>query len=108
MLISDELITLNEEISELETTVTLSGEFDILNAYLEIHPGAGGTESCDWASMLARMYQRFSEKEGLKWEIIDEQKGDEAGIKRTENRGSRADLCSAWSTGRTDAGARYQ
>ena len=58
MLISDELITLEAEINELETAVILSGEFDMLNAYLEIHPGAGGTESCDWASMLARMYQR--------------------------------------------------
>ena len=81
MLISDELLTLENEINELETSVTLSGEFDIFNAYLEIHPGAGGTESCDWASMLARMYERFCEKEGYKWEIVDEQKGDEAGIK---------------------------
>lgn len=81
MLISDELLTLENEINELETSVTLSGEFDILNAYLEIHPGAGGTESCDWASMLARMYERFCEKEGYKWEIVDEQKGDETGIK---------------------------
>lgn len=81
MLISDELLTLENEINELETSVTLSGEFDILNAYLEIHPGAGGTESCDWASILARMYERFCEKEGYKWEIVDEQKGDEAGIK---------------------------
>ena len=81
MLISDELLTLENEINELETSVTLSGEFDMLNVYLEIHPGAGGTESCDWASMLARMYERFCEKEGYKWEIVDEQKGDEAGIK---------------------------
>ena len=81
MLISDELLTLENEINELETSVTLSGEFDMLNVYLEIHPGAGGTESCDWASMLARMYERFCEKEGYKWEIIDEQKGDEAGLK---------------------------
>ena len=81
LLISEELITLETEINELETSVILSGEFDMLNAYLEIHPGAGGTESCDWASMLARMYERFTEKEGFKWEIIDEQKGEEAGIK---------------------------
>ena len=46
----------------------------IQNCYIEIHPGAGGTESCDWAGMLARMYERFSEKEGFKWEIIDELK----------------------------------
>ena len=82
LLIREELITLeNKKINELETSVILSGEFDMLNAYLEIHPGAGGTESCDWASMLARMYERFTEKEGFKWEIIDEQKGEEAGIK---------------------------
>lgn len=81
LLISEELKTLEPEINELETSVILSGEFDMLNAYLEIHPGAGGTESCDWASMLARMYERFCEKEGYKWEIVDEQKGDEAGIK---------------------------
>ena len=81
MLINDDLPTLENEINELETSVTLSGEFDMLNVYLEIHPGAGGTESCDWASMLARMYERFCEKEGYKWEIVDEQKGDEAGIK---------------------------
>lgn len=81
LLISEELKTLEPEINELETSVTLSGEFDMLNAYLEIHPGAGGTESCDWASVLARMYERFCEKEGYKWEIVDEQKGDEAGIK---------------------------
>lgn len=81
LLISEELKTLEPEINELETSVTLSGEFDMLNAYLEIHPGAGGTESCDWVSMLARMYERFCEKEGYKWEIVDEQKGEEAGIK---------------------------
>lgn len=81
LLISEELKTLEPEINELETSVTLGGEFDVLNAYLEIHPGAGGTESCDWASMLARIYERFCEKEGYKWEIVDEQKGEEAGIK---------------------------
>ena len=80
-LVSSELSTLEKEIDELETSVTLSGEFDNLNAYLEIHPGAGGTEACDWADMLARMYERFSEKEGYKWEAIDELKGEEAGIK---------------------------
>lgn len=81
MLINDELLTLESKINELEISVTLSGEFDILNAYLEIHPGAGGTESCDWVSMLARMYEKFCEKEGFKWEVVDEQKGDEAGLK---------------------------
>ena len=81
LLISEELSTLSSKINDLETAVTLNGEFDSLNAYLEIHPGAGGTESCDWASMLERMYQRFCEKYNYKWEIIDEQNGEEDGIK---------------------------
>lgn len=57
------------------------GEFDDMNCYLEIHPGAGGTESCDWASMLLRMYQMFFEKNNYQYEIINYQAGDEAGIK---------------------------
>lgn len=81
LLISEELSTLSSKINDLETAVTLNGEFDSLNVYLEIHPGAGGTESCDWASMLERMYQRFCEKYNYKWEIIDEQNDEEAGIK---------------------------
>ena len=68
-------------ITELEFKVLLSGEYDKLNCYLEIHPGAGGTESCDWASMLARMYMRFCDIEGFKYSVVDEQKGDEAGLK---------------------------
>lgn len=81
MLISDELSTLEPKINELETSVTLSGEFDDLNCYLEIHPGAGGTEACDWTSMLLRMYERFCEKYNYTYEVIDELKGEEAGIK---------------------------
>lgn len=69
------------ELDELEIETMLNGKFDNLNCYLEIHPGAGGTESCDWASMLLRMYTRFCEKNNYTYEIIDEQKGDEAGIK---------------------------
>ena len=65
----------------MEIKVLLNGENDHLNCYLEIHPGAGGTESCDWASMLARMYMRFCDIFNYKYSIIDEQKGDEAGIK---------------------------
>ena len=72
---------LQKEIEELEITTLLNGEFDSLNCYLEIHPGAGGTESCDWASMLLRMYKMFCEKNGYVCEVIEEQKGDEAGIK---------------------------
>lgn len=65
----------------METSVILSGEFDASNCYLEIHPGAGGTEACDWAEMLERMYERFCEKNNFSYEFIDYQKGEEAGIK---------------------------
>lgn len=81
LLITDELVTLEKKLDELETAVILSGEFDNLNCFLEIHSGAGGTEACDWANMIARMYQRFAEKNDFKWEVIEEQKGEEAGIK---------------------------
>ena len=72
---------ITKELDELEIENLLNGEFDDLNCYLEIHPGAGGTESCDWASMLLRMYKMFCEKNGFSYEVVEEQKGDEAGIK---------------------------
>lgn len=79
--INNEYKNIESKILELEKEVHLSGEYDSLNCYLEIHPGAGGTESCDWASMLLRMYERFCEKNNYKYEIIYETPGDEAGIK---------------------------
>jgi len=72
---------LKKELEELEINTLLNGEFDDLNCYLEIHPGAGGTESCDWASMLLRMYKMFCEKNNYTYEVVEEQKGEEAGIK---------------------------
>ena len=72
---------LAKTLEELEVQTLLNGEYDALNCYLEIHPGAGGTESCDWASMLYRMYRMFCEKNNYSYEIIEEQKGEEAGIK---------------------------
>jgi peptide chain release factor 2 len=66
---------------ELEARTMLSGETDPLNAIVTIHPGAGGTESQDWAEMLMRMYLRWAEQQGFKSEINDYQDGDEAGIK---------------------------
>lgn len=72
---------IKEELKDLETTLLLNGEFDNLDAMLEIHPGAGGTESCDWANMLYRMYLRWCSKKDYKVEVIDEQASDEAGIK---------------------------
>ena len=65
----------------LEITSLLDGEVDVNDTFLEINAGAGGTESCDWASMLARMYLRWSEKNNYKIEIISENAGEEAGIK---------------------------
>ena len=66
---------------ELEARTMLSGEADPLNAIVTIHPGAGGTESQDWAEMLVRMYTRWAESEGFKTEMNDYQYGEEAGIK---------------------------
>jgi peptide chain release factor 2 len=79
--INRELDSLSHKVASLEIRQTLSGEHDKGNAILTIHPGAGGTESQDWAEMLLRMYARFAEKEGYKSELIDIQPGEEAGIK---------------------------
>lgn len=79
--LDDLVLKLIKDIDDLEINVLLNQENDKLNCFLEIHPGAGGTESCDWAEMLLRMYLRFCEKNNYKYEIIDEQKGEEAGIK---------------------------
>jgi len=68
-------------IKENEINCFLSGENDNLNIYLEIHAGAGGTESQDWADMLRRMYLKWFDKKEFKYEIISEHKGEEAGIK---------------------------
>lgn len=72
---------LEENITSLEVSMLLSGENDSRNAIISIHPGAGGTESNDWASILYRMYLRFCEREGYKVEVLDFQEGDEAGLK---------------------------
>lgn len=76
-----ELSKLNKEVSELELENFFTGEYDESNAILTIHPGAGGTESQDWAEMLLRMYTRWAERRHFKTEIDDFQPGDEAGIK---------------------------
>lgn len=69
------------KMDEFEVKVLLAGEYDSSNAILEFHPGAGGTESCDWTSMLYRMYTRYAEKKGYKVSVLDFQEGEEAGIK---------------------------
>ena len=81
VMLENEINEISGLIDELETAVFLSGEFDSNNCYLEIHPGAGGTESCDWASMLLRMYEKYALKNNYGFEVIDYSKGDEAGIK---------------------------
>lgn len=72
---------LEKALDDFEIQCLLSGEFDRSNAYLTIHSGAGGTEACDWADMLMRMYQRWIERHGMKSEILDIQPGEETGIK---------------------------
>ncbi len=73
--------SLESSIQQMELEVLLSGETDANNAILSIHPGAGGTESQDWAQMLLRMYKRWAERRGFSVEVLDYQVGDEAGIK---------------------------
>ena len=75
------LPSLEREVADLELESLLSGEYDSSNAILSIHPGAGGTESQDWASMLWRMYTRWAEERGYTVETLDYQPGDEAGSK---------------------------
>ena len=75
------LVNIEKTLDELEISTLLSGEHDSSDCYLEIHPGAGGTESCDWASMLQRMYMRFCDKNDLSYDVIEYQPGEEAGIK---------------------------
>ena len=72
---------IKEEVKKLEIKCFLSNENDILDAYLEFHAGAGGTESQDWALMLRRMYMKWASNKGYNTELISEHRGDEAGIK---------------------------
>jgi len=75
------LMALTKTAAEKELEALLDGEADGNDTFLEINSGAGGTESCDWASMLARMYVRWAEKKGYKVELQSESAGEEAGIK---------------------------
>ena len=76
-----EIKSLSDYVEKLEERTMLSGETDALNAIVTVHPGAGGTESQDWAEMLMRMYLRWAEQQGFKTEMNDYQDGEEAGIK---------------------------
>ena len=79
--IEEALKKFQEELEELRISTLLTGEYDRDNAILTLHAGAGGTESCDWASMLYRMYCRWAERHGFSVEVLDYLDGDEAGIK---------------------------
>ncbi|MGB9823366.1 peptide chain release factor 2 [Thermodesulfovibrio sp.] len=79
--LESEIENIKSQIDNLEIQLLLNGEHDKNNAIVSIHPGAGGTESQDWAEILFRMYLRWAEKKGFKVEIIDLQAGEEAGIK---------------------------
>lgn len=78
---SESIRELDEKLDNFRTETLLSGEFDSNNAIISLHPGAGGTESQDWASMLLRMYTRWAEKKGYKVKTLDLQPGDVVGIK---------------------------
>ena len=79
--LEDEIDSLQKKISEFEIEVLLNGEYDHNNAILELHPGAGGTESMDWCGILMRMYERFAGYKGYKVEILNYLAGEEAGVK---------------------------
>lgn len=70
-----------KELNELRHDILFSGEYDNLSCTISIHPGAGGTEACDWANMLLRMYERFCEQNNFKYQILDYEPGDEVGLK---------------------------
>lgn len=79
--LSAELNAIEKQVAQKEGEIRLSEPNDKLNAILTIHAGAGGTESCDWAQMLVRMYTRWAEQHGFKFSVLDAQPGEEAGIK---------------------------
>ena len=79
--IEEELLRFESEFEALRIQTLLTGEYDRDNAIVTLHAGAGGTESCDWANMLYRMYTRWAEKKGFSVEVLDYLEGDVAGIK---------------------------
>ncbi len=80
-LLEEEVSTIEDKIDKLEIKLLLNGQYDKNNALLDIHAGAGGTEACDWAAMLYRMYTRWCENNDYKIDVINYQSGEEAGIK---------------------------
>ena len=80
-IVSNEMLELEKNLSSFQTSVLLNGEFDDCAAIIEIHPGAGGTESQDWANMLLRMYGRFADFHRMKMTILNLEEASDAGIK---------------------------
>ncbi|MBU0476383.1 MAG: peptide chain release factor 2 [Bacteroidetes bacterium] len=80
-ILEEDIDTLQKDVKAFEIEILLNGPYDSNNAIIELHPGAGGTESQDWCDMLYRMYSRYAQKKRYKVEILDYQSGDEAGIK---------------------------
>lgn len=80
-LLEEEYLSFEEVFDQFEVETLLSHEYDHFNAVLELHPGAGGTESCDWCEMLYRMYSRYASKHDFKVSVLDYLAGEEAGIK---------------------------
>jgi peptide chain release factor 2 len=80
-IIEKEINTLEESLIALETKIYLNGPYDELDVYIEIRPGAGGTEASDWAGMLTEMYLNYFKKENIKYEILEKSINEEAGIK---------------------------
>ncbi len=79
--VEEEFEDFKSRFDTLRVSTMLTGEYDMENAILTLHAGAGGTESCDWASMLCRMYERWADKKEYKVEVLDSLDGDEAGLK---------------------------
>lgn len=80
-IIEEDMLIIDKNIEDLRIEIMLNGPYDKNDALLDIHAGAGGTESCDWANMLMRMYTRWCDLKDYKYEIMDTQAGEEAGIK---------------------------
>ena len=93
--LDDALIMLTEKAERAKMRTLLSGEADGQNCFVEIHPGAGGTEAQDWAEMLYRMYVRWAAQHGYKVDILEEQAGDEAGLKSVSFK-IRGDMAYGW------------
>ena len=80
-IVEEEVLQVDKDTKEASLLLLLNGKYDKENAILEVHSGAGGTEACDWAMMLYRMYTRWCDKNGYKYTVLDYQEGEEVGIK---------------------------